>query len=79
MKTVTIHEAKTHLSRILHEVESGETVVVARGKTPIARLVPYSNAERAFDTAPGLIVAMADDFDEPMDDFGPYMAAEQPE
>lgn len=37
---VTIHEAKTHLSRLLHKVEEGEEVVVCRGKLPIARLVP---------------------------------------
>jgi prevent-host-death family protein len=39
-KSVTIHEAKTHLSRLLKDVESGKTVVIARGTTPIARLVP---------------------------------------
>lgn len=40
MKTVTIHEAKTHLSRLLREVEAGETIIIARGKTEIARLAP---------------------------------------
>ena len=79
MKSVTIHEAKTHLSRILREVELGETVVVSRGTTPVARLVPYSNAEREFDTAPGLLVAMAEDFDAPLDDFAPYTVVERPE
>lgn len=37
---VTIHEAKTHLSRLLHKVEEGEEVLLCRGKHPIARLVP---------------------------------------
>ena len=37
---VTIHEAKTHLSRLLHKVEEGEEVIVCRGKHPVARLVP---------------------------------------
>jgi prevent-host-death family protein len=40
MKTVTTHEAKTHLSRLLAEVEAGEEVVICRGTTPAARLVP---------------------------------------
>jgi len=43
---VTIHEAKTHLSRLLHKVEEGEEVVVCRGKLPIARLVPASSPKR---------------------------------
>jgi prevent-host-death family protein len=43
--TVTIHQAKTHLSRILQQVESGEEVVVCRGKQPIAKIVP-SNSSR---------------------------------
>lgn len=40
MKTVSTHEAKTHLSRLLAEVEAGEEFVICRGKTPAARLVP---------------------------------------
>jgi len=40
MKIVNVHEAKTHLSRLLEEVESGEAVIIARHGTPIARLVP---------------------------------------
>ena len=40
MKTVNVHEAKTHLSRLLAQVEAGEDVVIARNGTPVARLVP---------------------------------------
>jgi prevent-host-death family protein len=40
MKTVTTHEAKTHLSKLLAEVEAGEEVTIARGSRPVARLVP---------------------------------------
>jgi antitoxin (DNA-binding transcriptional repressor) of toxin-antitoxin stability system len=46
MKTVTTHEAKTHLSRLLREVEAGETIIIARGKTQIARLEPLGDAQR---------------------------------
>ena len=44
MVTVTIHAAKTHLSQLLARVEAGEEIVLARGKTPIAKLVPYAPA-----------------------------------
>lgn len=40
MKTVTIHKAKTTLSRLIKEVSAGEEVVIARGKKPVAKLVP---------------------------------------
>ena len=35
---VTIHQAKTHLSRLIEAVERGEEVVISRRKTPVARL-----------------------------------------
>ena len=41
MTTVTIHKAKTQLSKLIEQVERGEEVVIARGKEPVARLVPY--------------------------------------
>ncbi len=40
MKTVNIHEAKTHLSRLLKRVGAGEEIVIARAGKPVARLVP---------------------------------------
>lgn len=40
MKTITTHEAKTHLSRYLAEVENGQEFVIARGKERVAMLVP---------------------------------------
>lgn len=38
--TVNVHEAKTHLSRLLERVERGEEIVIARAGKPVARLVP---------------------------------------
>lgn len=78
MKSVTIHEAKTHLSRLIRQVEAGETVVVARGRTPVAQLVPFQMSRRRFDGAPGLVRRMDEDVDGPLDDFAPYMVAEDP-
>ena len=43
---MTVHEAKTHLSRLLERVEGGEEVVIARGRKPVARLVPVNRPER---------------------------------
>ena len=40
MKRVNVHEAKTHLSRLLDDVESGETIIVCRRNVPVAELRP---------------------------------------
>ena len=63
-RTVNVHEAKTHLSRLLEAVEQGEDVVIARAGKPVARLVPArSRATRVPGTLKGQVV-IADDFDE---------------
>jgi prevent-host-death family protein len=43
-RTVKVQEAKTHLSALLAEVEQGAEITIARGSTPIARLVPVDEA-----------------------------------
>jgi len=40
----TVHQAKTHFSRLLKEAEAGQEVVVMRGKKPIAKIVPINEA-----------------------------------
>ena len=45
-KEVTTHEAKTHLSKLLEEVERGGQVVILRNRQPIAKLVRVSGAPR---------------------------------
>ena len=47
MTTVTIHEAKTHLSRLIKDVLAGKEVVVANRKEPLIRLVPVKPVKRA--------------------------------
>lgn len=42
MKTVTIHEAKTNLSRLIERACRGEEVIISRGSDPVARLVPIA-------------------------------------
>lgn len=47
---VNIHEAKTHLSRLLEQVAAGRKVTIARAGTPIADLVPHRRANIVFGT-----------------------------
>lgn len=44
MKTVNVHEAKTHLSRLLERAHSGEEIVIAKNGKPFARLAPLTPA-----------------------------------
>lgn len=68
MAQVTVHEAKTHLSRLLRRAAAGEEIVIARGTTPVARLVPIEAPRpRQFGIDRGLFV-VPDDFDEPLPD-----------
>jgi prevent-host-death family protein len=46
MEIVTIHTAKTTLSQLLARVEAGEEIVLARGREPIAKLVPFHPPRR---------------------------------
>lgn len=73
MTTVNIHQAKTHLSRLVDEAVAGGEVVIARANRPLVRLVPVaeSRAERRLDTAAGQ-VRIAEDFDAPLEDFDGY-------
>ena len=68
MKSVNVHEAKTHLSRLLAEVEQGEEIVISRGGKPVARLlkfeVPAARPKRQLGLDRGLFT-IPDDFDEP--------------
>jgi prevent-host-death family protein len=43
MQTVSVHAAKTNLSRLIKAAEAGSDVVIARGKTPVVRLVPVAS------------------------------------
>lgn len=63
---VNVHEAKTHLSRLLQRVAGGEEVVIAKAGTPIARLIPMATpGPRPLGTDRGRVV-IADDFDAPL-------------
>jgi len=69
MKTVNIHEAKTHLSALLKLIEDGEEVIIARNGKPVAKLVDYKEKKkrRVGEQLKGKI-KIADDFDVLPDD-----------
>lgn len=67
METVSVYDAKTHLSRLLDAVEAGEEVVITRNGKPVARLVRAAPAppRRRFGTLPDF-ATVSKDFDEPL-------------
>ena len=75
MKTVTIHQAKTNLSKIIQDVINGEEVVIAKGKTPVVKLVLLEsarNSQRKLGQLEGKI-RISDDFDDELDEFKEYL------
>jgi prevent-host-death family protein len=64
MKTINVHEAKTHLSRILDQVAAGESVIIGKAGKPVAVLSPYAPSHKA--RKPGTLkgrIRISDDFD----------------
>jgi prevent-host-death family protein len=60
-----MHEAKTHLSRLVERVEAGEEIVIGRAGKPVAKLVPYQpERPRRVPGAWKGRITIADDFDD---------------
>ncbi len=71
---VNIHEAKTHLSRLLARVEAGERIVIARAGNPVAELVRVTSIRPR--RKPGMDrgkIVIHDNFDDPLPEFEEYM------
>ena len=69
MTTINIHEAKTHLSRLVDEVAAGAEIIIAKAVKPMARLAPLSAPARKKNL--GLLkgkIKVPDDFNAPLDD-----------
>ena len=67
---VNIYEAKTRLSELVEQASRGETVVIAKSGTPMAKLVPLSHGPKR-KIKYGLMkgeIEIADDFDAPLPD-----------
>ncbi len=73
MDMVNVHEAKTHLSRLLERVEGGERIVIARAGKPVAILTPAE--DRPPDRVPGYDkgkVVIHPSFDDPIPELEEY-------
>ena len=72
METVNVHEAKTHFSKLLERVSSGEEIVIAKAGKPVAKLTRYT--ERPVKRVPGRYngVVIGDDWDDPIPGFDDY-------
>ena len=61
----TVHQAKTNLSRLIKEAESGKEVIITRGKEPVAKIVPITSPakKRVPDMLKGQIWSAPNAFD----------------
>jgi prevent-host-death family protein len=69
MISVNVHEAKTHLSRLLERVAAGEEILISKAGKPMAKLTPLSKPQ--VNRVPGLdkgVIKIPDDFDAPLPD-----------
>jgi prevent-host-death family protein len=77
---VNMHEAKTHLSRLVERVETGEEIVLSRAGKPVARIVAVRPATGS--RTPGALrgrIRIADDFDAPLpEEMAAAFAGERP-
>ena len=67
MRIVNIHEAKTHLSRLIEQVAQGEPIVIAKAGKPLVKVVPVDAADVGTTPRIGFLVgeiAVPDDFDQ---------------
>lgn len=79
MSVTNIHEAKTHLSRLVERAVGGEDVIIARAGKPVARLVPYRESAR--QRKPGYWkgkVRIAADFDRMPESLAAAFRGERP-
>ena len=76
---VNIHEAKTHLSRLVQRAAEGEDIVIGRAGVPLVRMVPFrpSRAPRVPGAWKGR-VRIADDFEELPDEVAAAFRGERP-
>jgi prevent-host-death family protein len=71
-KTVSIHQAKSTLSKLIQEVLQGEEIVIVKRNVPLIELVPVRNEKVKLGRYKGEI-KISPDFDQPLEDFKEYM------
>lgn len=75
-KTVSIHEAKTNLSKLIQEALDGTEIIIAKSKKPLIKLVVLEEGPHAALSLLGKYngkAKISKDFDQPIDDFKDYM------
>lgn len=72
MAKYTVHEAKTHLSRLLQKASTGEEVIITNRNEPVARIVPVKPNHRQWGSLKGKI-KFAENWDAPIEDFRDYL------
>ncbi len=74
MTIVTIHEAKTHLSRLIQRALAGEEIIIAKARQPLVKLVVIAEQrpQRRLGGLADTILHIADDFDAPLEEFAEY-------
>ncbi len=74
MRQVNIHEAKTHFSKLIKEVQNGDEIIIAKGNKPIAKLtsIEQTKPKRKLGTAKGKF-KITHDFELPLNDFKGYI------
>ncbi|NJL84685.1 MAG: type II toxin-antitoxin system Phd/YefM family antitoxin [Chloroflexaceae bacterium] len=74
METIDINQALPHISKLLERASAGEEIVITKNNRPMVKLV----SPQTLSTRPPLfgcdrdLIAMSDDFDEPLEDFQDY-------
>jgi prevent-host-death family protein len=81
MTQATIHQAKTHLSKLIRKALDGEEVIIAKRDKPLVRLeaVRPKKLKRKLGSGKGLVTYIAPDFDEPLEDLAEYMETAEEE
>ena len=81
MTQATIHQAKTHLSKLIRKALDGEEVIIAKRDKPLVRVeaVRSKTPKRKIGWGKGLVTYIAPDFDEPLEDLAEYMETAEEE
>ena len=68
MQQVTIHAAKTNLSKLIEAALAGEDIIIANGSKPVVRLVPVQQGQFKIGLLKGKVTGQGPDFFAPMDE-----------
>lgn len=71
MTIITIQEAKAHFAQLIQRGLAGEEIIVAKGKKPVVKIVPISEAPKTptLGGAKGIVKYISSDFDESFEEF----------